>query len=96
MVLPYYKEITTLYILLRPHTINISMYISISQSLIETLIFSGIQDIDYQGAFDSSDTALFREIPSFNTGVRLRRKPYQEKNSFLSLVRFFYIILHIL
>ena len=83
MVLSYYKEITTLYILLRPHT-KVHIYII----LIENLIFSGIRDIDYYGTFDSSDTALFREIPNFNAGVRLRRKPYQEKNSYLSLVRF--------
>merc|ERR1711879_745449 len=36
------------------------------------------------GPFDSSDTALFREIADSDPAIRFRRKPYQETNSFLN------------
>ena len=62
-----------------PHTLNI--------------IFSGGSGYDSEssynrGSYDSSDTALFREIADDDQEIRLRRKPYQERNPHLKSVSF--------
>ena len=62
-----------------PHTLNI--------------IFSGGSGYDSEssynrGSYDSSDTALFREIADDEQEIRLRRKPYQERNPHLKSVSF--------
>ena len=57
-------------------------------------IFSGGSGYDSEssynrGSYDSSDTALFREIADDDEQeIRLRRKPYQERNPHLKSVSF--------
>ena len=58
------------------------------------IIFSGGSGYDSEssynrGSYDSSDTALFREIADDDEQeIRLRRKPYQERNPHLKSVSF--------